>query len=46
MTVSRLLKSWAIPPASRPIASIFCDWRSCSSTCLRSVMSVEMQQTA
>ena len=24
MTVSRLLKSWATPPASRPTASIFC----------------------
>ena len=30
---SRLLKSCATPPASRPIASIFCDWRSCSSSC-------------
>ena len=29
--MSRLLKSWATPPASRPIASIFCAWRSCSS---------------
>ncbi len=25
MTVRRLLKSWATPPARRPIASIFCD---------------------
>ena len=32
MTMSRLLKSWAMPPASRPTASIFCDWRSCSSS--------------
>ena len=32
MTVRRLLKSWAMPPASRPTASIFCDWRSCSSS--------------
>ena len=24
--VSRLLKSWAMPPVSRPIASIFCAW--------------------
>ena len=30
-TVSRLLKSWAMPPASRPTASIFCAWRSCAS---------------
>ena len=37
ITVSRLLKSWATPPASRPTASIFCDWRSCSSSFLRSV---------
>ena len=28
ITVSRLLKSWATPPASRPIASIF--WACCS----------------
>jgi hypothetical protein len=33
MTVSRLLKSWATPPARRPIASIFCACRSCSSSC-------------
>ncbi len=31
MTVRRLLKSWATPPASRPTASIFCDCRSCAS---------------
>ena len=31
-TLSRLLKSWATPPASRPTASIFCAWRSCAST--------------
>src|SRR5882672_3429825 len=37
MAVSRLLKSWAMPPASRPIASIFCDCRSCSSVCALSV---------
>ena len=30
MTVSRLLKSWATPPASRPTASIFCACRSFS----------------
>ncbi len=39
MPVNRLLKSWAIPPARTPIASIFCDCRSCSSRFLRSVMS-------
>src|SRR5258708_1495562 len=39
MTVSRLLKSWATPPASRPTASIFCNWRNCSSIRLRSVTS-------
>ena len=32
MTVSRLLKSCAIPPVSWPTASIFCDWRSWSPT--------------
>ena len=31
MTDKRLLKSWATPPARLPMASIFCDWRSCSS---------------
>ena len=31
ITVSRLLKSCAMPPASCPTASIFCDCRSCSS---------------
>ena len=36
ITMSRLLKSWAMPPASRPTASIFCDWRSCSSSRRRS----------
>src|SRR5258706_29103 len=40
MTVSRLLKSCAMPPANRPTASIFCDWRSWSSSRLRSVTSV------
>jgi hypothetical protein len=28
-----LLKSWATPPASWPTTSIFCDCRSCSSSC-------------
>ena len=31
MTMSRLLKSWATPPVSCPIASIFCVWRMCFS---------------
>ena len=39
ITISRLLKSCATPPANRPTASIFCACRSCSSNCLRSVMS-------
>ena len=38
-TVSRLLKSCATPPASRPTASIFCAWRNWASSCLCSVMS-------
>ena len=33
ITVSRLLKSCATPPASCPIASIFWAWRSCASRC-------------
>ena len=33
------MKSCAIPPASWPIASIFCAWRSCSSRLRRSVWS-------
>ena len=33
MALSRLLKSWATPPASRPTASIFWAWRSCSCDC-------------
>ena len=32
MTVRMLLKSCATPPASWPMASIFCDWRNCSSS--------------
>ncbi len=39
ITVSRLLKSWAIPAARRPIASIRCDCRSCRSRFRCSVMS-------
>src|SRR5574341_215077 len=41
-TVSRLLKSWAMPPASRPTASIFCDCRSCSS-CSRTASSARVR---
>ena len=37
--MSRLLKSWATPPAKRPTASIFCAWRSLSSRATRSVTS-------
>ena len=33
ITVSRLLKSCAMPPVSWPIASIFCDWNSASRAC-------------
>ncbi len=39
ITVRRLLKSWATPPARRPTASIFCDCRNRSSSATRSVMS-------
>ena len=39
MAARTLLKSWAIPPASVPTASIFCAWRSCCSTLLRSSVS-------
>ena len=39
ITASRLLKSCATPPVSWPIASIFCAWRSCASSCSRSVRS-------
>ena len=46
MAVSRLLKSCATPPASRPTASIFCDSRSCSSRCRRSLMSRDRPSTA
>ena len=40
ITPSRLLKSWATPPASRPTASIFWAWRSCASRLRFSVTSV------
>ncbi|KAG1231823.1 hypothetical protein G6F68_019171 [Rhizopus microsporus] len=33
--ISRLLKSWASPPASCPTASIFWLWRKVSSACSR-----------
>src|ERR1700719_2658106 len=39
ITPSKLLKSCAIPPESLPMASIFCDCRSCCSRPRRSVMS-------
>ena len=39
MLIRMLLKSCATPPASRPIASSFCDCRSCSSSARCSVMS-------
>ncbi len=39
MLIRMLLKSCATPLASRPIASSFCDWRSCSSSARRSVTS-------
>ena len=35
MTESRLLKSWATPPASRPTASIFWAWRNSRCFCSR-----------
>src|ERR1051326_1123817 len=40
IAVRMLLKSCATPPASCPTASIFCDCSSCSSSRLRSVISV------
>ena len=36
MPCRMLLKSCAMPPVSWPIASIFCAWRSCASSCARS----------
>jgi hypothetical protein len=39
MTARMLLKSCATPPAKRPMASIFCDCRSCSSSPRSSVTS-------
>ena len=42
MMVSRLLKSCATPAARRPIASIFCAWRSCASSSRRVVTSRAM----
>ena len=40
-----LLKSCATPPASWPMASIFCDWRNCASSCRCSVMSSAVPTT-
>ena len=52
-TPRMLLKSWATPPARRPTASSFCDWRSCSrvsrrvcSAATRPVTSREIPSTA
>ena len=39
MAVSVLLKSWAMPPATRPIASRRSAWASCASSATRSVTS-------
>ena len=39
MIVSRLLKSWATPPVSWPMPSIFCAWRARSSAARLSVRS-------
>ena len=39
MTARMLLKSWAMPPDSRPIASSFCSWRTSFSICRRAVRS-------
>src|SRR5207244_4362136 len=43
--VSRLLKSWATPAASCPIASSFCERWSCSARSLRSVTSMAKPRT-
>ena len=40
ITIIRLLKSWAMPPADRPMASIFCDCWSAWTVRLCSVISV------
>ena len=39
MAESTLLKSWAMPPASWPTVSIFCDWLIWFSSARRSVVS-------
>ena len=44
--VSRLLKSWAMPPVSWPTASIFCAWRSASSARSRSPTSACSRSSA
>ena len=43
MTCRRLLKSWATPPVSLPIASIFWACRSASSATARSAMASAMR---
>ena len=43
MTINRLLKSCAMPPASRPTTSSFCVCCSCSSSAVRCVMSRELR---
>ncbi len=45
MIVSRLLKSWAMPPVSWPTTSSFCDWRSVSSVSRRSFASASSRPT-
>ena len=46
MAVSMLLNSWAIPPAMRPTASIFCERWSSASARRRSVTSFSTSRTA
>ena len=43
MAVNRLLKSWAMPPASCPTACIFCDWANWTSSAFCSVVSSRWQ---
>jgi hypothetical protein len=40
ITVSMLLKSWAMPPVNCPTDSIFCAWNNCSSAARFAVMSL------
>ena len=46
MTVSRLLKSWAMPPVSWPTASIFCACRSWASTVRRAASDSRSRRAA